>query len=398
MRIPLLGQNKTPRQLRIANAAFFFISGFGYSTWASRIPTIQSQLHLNEAQLGGVLFALPVGLMLTMPLTGRLLNTYSSRLIMLLGALILNVVLVLIGFSETIWQLVIMLFCFGSARNLLTLSTNTLAVAVQSLYNKSIMVTFHGIWSLAGFAGAAAGYLAVRFGIAPAYHFLIVSIVLLLLTLFFYGNTLRQQPVPKAGAAWYALPDKYLVKFALICFASMACENTMYDWSAIYFQKEIHTSHATATAAFVIYMVAMTSGRFVGDKLVTRMGIKTVLKFSGVFISAGLLLAVMLPYLFTAMAGFILVGLGVSCIVPMVFNLAGRSKKMSSGTALASISTIGYLGFLLVPPFVGFVAQTSSLRWSFGVMAMLGAMVAVMVWKIKTEEQTIDTQQAHTPE
>src|SRR6201989_3014694 len=95
---------KTPRQLRIANAVFFFLSGFGYSSWASRIPTIQHQLHLNEAQLGGILFAMPIGLILTLPVTGRLLSNYSSRRIMLFGCLFFSIVLGFIGFSTTVWQ------------------------------------------------------------------------------------------------------------------------------------------------------------------------------------------------------------------------------------------------------------------------------------------------------
>src|ERR1700729_1875110 len=98
---------KSPRQLRIGNAVFFFISGFGYATWASRIPTIQYQLHLNEAQLGAVLLALPVGLMFMLPITGRLLGVYSSRSVLLFGALLINVVLSLIGFAVDVWQLVI---------------------------------------------------------------------------------------------------------------------------------------------------------------------------------------------------------------------------------------------------------------------------------------------------
>lgn len=116
----------------------------------------------------------------------------------------------------------------------------------------------------------------------------------------------------------------------------------------------------------------MTIGRFAGDKLVTRLGIKTLLKCSGWLIFAGLLLAVLLPYPVTAGAGFAMVGLGVSGIVPMVFSMAGKSKTMSSGQALASISTIGYLGFLMVPPLVGFVAQAVNLRWSFAIIALLG--------------------------
>ena len=380
-------QSKTPQQYRAGAAIFFFISGFGYSTWASRIPTIKQELHLNNAQLGTALFALPVGLMLTMPLTSRLLSRYSSRAVMLLGSVLLSVILIAIGFTNTMWQLILMLLCFGSARNLLTLSINTQGVAVQALYKKSIMAAFHGIWSLAGFAGAAVGLLMVYFNIAPAYHFVFVSIALTLCTFYFIKDTLYQKPIKTGLKPVFSLPDKYLLKFSLICFACMACENTMYDWSALYFQKEVNPDKTVATAAFVIYLTAMTTGRFFGDKLVTRAGIKTVLKFSGLFILCGLLLAVLLPYTITAACGFILVGLGVSCVVPMVFSLAGKSKNMSSSSALASISTVGYLGFVLVPPFVGYIAQTASLRLSFGIIALFGAVIVYLVSKLKDGEE-----------
>jgi MFS family permease len=376
---------RTPKQFRIASAIFFFISGFGYSSWASRIPTIKLQLHLNDAQLGAVLFAMPIGLMCTLPLTTMLLTRYSSRGIILLGSILICIILTFIGLTNSMWQLIAMLCCFGSARNLQTLSINTQAVAVQALYSKSIMAMFHGIWSLAGFAGAAVGFVMVYFNIGVTYHFLFVSVSLLLITLYFVKDTLYQKPIPQKRKPVFSLPDKYLLKFSLICFACMACENTMYDWSALYFQKEVHAEKATATAAFVIYMIAMTTGRFFGDRLVTRVGIKTVLKFSGIFIFSGLVLAVVLPYLVTAAFGFILVGFGVSCIVPMVFSMAGKSKNMSSSTALASISTVGYLGFVMVPPLVGFIAQTANLRWSFALIALFGAAIIYLVSKIKSE-------------
>jgi fucose permease len=140
---------------------------------------------------------------------------------------------------------------------------------------------------------------------------------------------------------------------------------------------------STATGGFVVYMVAMTLGRFVGDAGVNRLGIKNILRLSGIFIFCGLLMAVSLPFTIPCMIGFVLVGLGVSCIVPMVFQMAGRSTTMSSGTALASISSIGYLGFLVVPPFIGFIAQAAGLQLSFGLIALLGALVVVLVYNIK---------------
>jgi MFS family permease len=372
------------RQYRIATSVFFFISGLGYSSWASRIPSIQQQLHLNEAQLGAVLFALPIGLILTMPVTGKLLGNFSSRKIMVFGAMFFNVVLSLPGFTTSVWQLALILFCFGCARNLLNLSMNAQAVAVQHLYSRSIMTTFHGIWSVAGSIGALTGLLMVSMNVSPSHHLLLISVLLLVFTIYYYPKTLPDEPVKDTvKRPAFSFPDKSLLKYSLICFACMATENTMYDWSGLYFEKVVGASKATAVAAFVVYMVAMTTGRFAGDKLVKKLGIKSILLYSGWLILSGLLLAILLPYPVTAGIGFIFAGLGVACVVPLVFSLAGKSKSTNSGQTLAAVSTIGYMGFLVVPPLIGFVAQATSLRLSFAIMAICGLLIVLMVRGIK---------------
>jgi len=383
----LVSKTQLPRiKHRTAALVYFFLSGFGYSTWASRIPAIQQQLHINEAQLGSALLAAPVGIVVTMPFTSNLLNKYSSKSIMILGALFYNIVLALLAFATSFWHLWLVLFCFGSSRNLLNLSMNAQGVEVQRLYENSIITTFHAVWSMAGFAGAAVGYLFVLSGLPLQVHFASVSIALIILAIVFYPNTYytrQHTPQPKKLFVW---PDKYLLVFAMIAFASMACENVMYDWSAIFFKKAVLTTKETATAAFVLYMVCMTTGRFFGDKIVPKFGIIPILRYSGIFIFSGLLLAGLLPYTITAAIGFILTGFGVSCIVPLVFSLAGKSTKMSSGSAIASVSTISYFGFLVVPPSVGFIAQAIGMRWSFCIMSVFGVIIILLVNKIKERE------------
>ncbi len=383
----LHGISKSPGTYRIATTLFFFISGFGYSTWASRIPAFQQQLHLSDAKLGTLLLASPIGVLVTVPFTGKLLNMYSSKSITLFGAVFYNIVLGLLAFTTKVWQLATILFLFGSSRNLLNLSMNAQAVEVQGLYGKSIMTSFHGLWSMAGFAGAAVGYLFTTLiastTVSIYYHFLSISIVLLALSFLCYPYMFYKKHEPQPGKPLFSLPDKYLLKFSLIAFASMACENVMYDWSGIYFQKVIGAAKGAATAAFVVYMIAMTTGRLAGDKLVNKLGIVPILKYSGLLISAGLLLAVVLPYRATAIMGFVMTGFGVSCIIPLVFSLAGQSTKTSSGAALASVSTIGYFGFLVVPPSVGFIAQEAGLQWSFGIISLFGLVIFFLMLSYK---------------
>lgn len=375
----------SPKGFRLANTVFFFVSGFGYSSWASRIPHIKAQLHLTEAQFGAVLFAFPIGLMLTMPFTGKLLNKYSSRYCMLLGAVLFNIVLALPGFSAFVWQLIIILLIFGASRNILNLSMNAQALEVQKLYPKSIMTTFHAVWSLAGFAGAGLGYVMVAHNIAPSYHLLGISVAMMAITACFYPMSIHTEPVP-VKKKFFSIPDKNLMKFALICFVSMACENTMYDWSGIYFQNVLHASARLTTAAFVFFMTAVTLGRFFGDYAVMKFGVKRILFYSGIFITIGFLICFLLPFIYPTIFGYLLIGIGVSCVVPLVFSIAGRSKSLSNGSALTSISTIGYLGFLIVPPMVGFISEFLNMKWAFLIMAFLGGMMILMVNKIGEEE------------
>lgn len=382
----------SPRSFRIATTIFFFISGFGYSTWASRIPAFQQMLHLNEKELGYLLLAAPIGVLVTVPFTGKLLSVYSSKSITLFGAIFYNIVLGLLAFVSQTWQLGVILFLFGSSRNLLNLSMNAQAVEIQNLYDRSIMTSFHGLWSMAGFAGAAVGYLFTTLisstALSVHYHFLAVSIVLMIFSMACYRYLYYKMPEVKIKRPLFSLPDKHLMKFSLIAFASMACENVMYDWSGIYFQKVIGVGKGAATAAFVVYMVAMTTGRLTGDKVVNKFGIIPILKWSGLLITSGMLIAVLQPYQGIAMAGFIMIGFGVSCIVPLVFSLAGSSGKTSSGAALASVSTIGYFGFLVVPPSVGFIAQQAGLQWSFAIISMFGLVIFALVWSMKQQPQS----------
>jgi len=372
-------------RLRRANAVYFFISGFGYSSWTSRIPGIKESLKLNDAHFGTLLFMMPVGLILTMPFTGKMLDHFKSRTIMLIGAMVYNTILACIGFSEYTWVLGITLFFFGSSRNVMNLSMNAQAIGVQALYKRSIMSSFHAVWSMAGFAGAAFGYLMVAKNVLPAWHLLGVSLFLSALTLYYYKDALDQRPDHSVKRSIFTLPPKRMLVFSLICFSSMACENTMYDWSGIYIRQVLHGTKAVATIAFVIYMVAMTTGRFLGDRMADRFGIQRVLAASGILIFAGFVVTVLSSYILLTLTGYLLTGFGVSCVVPFVFSLAGKIPMSNPGAALASISSLGYLGFLLVPPMIGYVAQASSLRVSFAVIALMGLFMIRLSTRINAE-------------
>jgi len=379
------GTNKKTlfRKYRIATSIFFFIAGLTFSTWASRIPAIQAKLELSDAGLGAVLFALPAGLMTSLPVSGWLVSRFGSGPMVIVGSVFYPLILLLLASSTSVLQLVLSLFSFGIMGNLINIAMNTQAVGVETLYGRSVMASFHGLWSLAGFTGAVVGTFFVSRGLPPIIHFSIVSGLCVLLVILSYKFTLPHDIGHRQRQKAFVKPDKKILLLGMIAFCCLVNEGAMSDWSGVYFKNIVKAPASLITLGYVAFTSTMAFGRFVGDSLVTKFGIKRMLQISGSVITSGLLLAVIFPYLPTATAGFFLVGFGVSSVVPIVYGLAGKSTTMSAGAALAAVSTIGFLGFLIGPPLIGFIAQAISLRWSFTLIAILGFGTALLAGKLK---------------
>ena len=368
---------------RIAVSVFFFIAGLTVSSWASRIPDIKEKLQLSEAALGGVLFALPVGQLVSLPLSGWLISKFGSRQLVTAAAIFFPLTLILLGCATTTWQLISVLFFFGLWANLLNISMNTQAVGVENLYGRSIMASFHGLWSLAGFCGAAIGNFFVSASLSPLAHFAVIALAALVMVLTSSRLALPDDDRKKTSQRFFVKPGKSVLLLGLIAFCCMLCEGSMADWSGVYFQKVIHAPARLTTLGYVAFMGTMATGRFFGDKLITTFGVKNILRASGILIGSGLTTMIVFPYLASAIAGCLLVGFGVSCVVPMVYALAGKSKTMSPGVALAAVSTISFIGFLVGPPVIGFIAQLAGMQWSFALVAVLGLGTAVLGSRIR---------------
>ena len=376
----------TKQELRIyrwALAFFFFISGMRFASWASRIPDIQLKLHLSDASLGTVLFALPVGSIGGLPISGYLVAKFGSRKMLLLSVILFPLSMVGIGLANNGIVLALQLVFFGISGNLMNICVNTQAVSLEALYKRSIMASFHGLWSLGGFSGALLGTLMVGLKISPVYHFLYMSITCLVLAFVVYPYTLKKEEPVAQRTSIFIKPDTYLLYIGFIAFGSMVCEGTMFDWSGVYFLKVVKASAALRSFGYISFMSSMAIGRFVGDKLISNLGRQKVLQMSGIIIASGLLVSVLLPYLVTATIGFLMVGFGVSSVVPLCFAMAGKSTKMASSLAIAAVSSIGFIGFLMGPPLIGYIAQAVSLRLSFTVIACFGASIFFTAPRLK---------------
>ncbi|HRP56801.1 MFS transporter [Agriterribacter sp.] len=374
------------RAARIAVSTLFFSAGFCFASWASRIPDIQQKLSLNEAGLGMVLLSLPVGLMVSLPVSGFVVARYGSRHTAIIAALLYAILLPFLGIVVLVWQLVTVLFLFGFAGNLLNISMNTQGVSVEALYGRSIMASFHGVWSVAGFSGAAVGAFMLSLSVSPLLHFGIITILVCCFVIVVYKYLLTKDIHSDSKAPVFVKPDNALLKLGLIAFCCMVCEGTMFDWSGIYFAKEVQVPKSLTTLGYVAFMTTMAGGRFAGDRMSVKIGRKNMIRVSGLLIAGGLVLAVVLPYTIPATIGFLITGMGVSSVVPLLYSAAGRSGKVAPGVALAAVSTIGYLGFLFGPPVIGLIAEAFGLRWSFALIAFLGLGVTLLAGFSRIED------------
>lgn len=369
----------SPFRSRLSISCMFFLHGLCFSSWGARIPAIQDIHHLSEAELGSVLLTLPVGSILSMSLAASLVNRFGSRRVLLLAICAYSSLLVTLGLAQSVWQLSLLLIVFGVASNLVNVSLNTQAVDIEQIYKRSIMASMHGLWSLAGFVGAFIGAFMIAENYSPYLHFLFILGLVITLALPCSSNLLHARSTHSgARTKLFKLPEKSLLVLGLICFLSMICEGAMFDWSGIYFKKVVRAQGGWVGAGYIAFMSTMAGTRFVADRFKERFGIEKTLLTSGLFIFVGLIISVLFPYLETSLLGFLLVGSGVSAVVPMVLSEAAKTSALSPSGAIASVSSIGFFGFLLGPPLIGWIAGASGLRLSFTVIALMGLSIALL--------------------
>ena len=372
------------QRTRIAVALFYFGQGIAFASWASRIPDIKHRLNLSDGALGSILLCLPLGQLFTMPVSAALVTKYGSKKVLTIAAPLYVVALTNLGLAAAPWQLALFLFMFGVIGNIANISLNTQGVEAEKLYNRPINTSFHGAWSIAGFAGALVGLLMVNLHVKPYMHFIFVLLLIWVNVFINYKHLVsgRAQGA-QMKQRFFIKPEGALLKLGIIAFFAMATEGAMFDWSGVYFKEIVMAPHSLIVLGYASFMVMMATGRFLGDFVISKIGRKPTMQLSGLTIFSGMALAVLFPYIATATIGFMMVGLGTATNIPSVFSIAGKNEKVSAGVALAMVSSVSYFGFLMGPPLIGYISQLSSLRYSYAVVGCFGLLISFLVTKIK---------------
>jgi MFS family permease len=364
--------------------AVFFALGATAGVWAARIPAIKAGLHLSAGTLGLVLLGPAIGSMLTMPVTGALLATFSPRRLTQAGVLVVSVMLPLATFAGSAWQLFAVLAGWGAGIGTTDVAMNTEAAAAQEHLGRTTMSSFHAAYSVGGLAGAGTGAVAAAAALSSRANFTIASVLILIIGVtcaqLFASRPAGQEAGPRHRSRWPAW-SWALACLALIAFGSFLAEGAASDWSAVYLHSSLGASPGVAAVGYTVFSVFMVAGRLAGDRLTDRTGPARLVRISAAIAAVSFLGALLAGRVGAGLAGFAMLGAGLSVVVPTVFTAASRLGV--PGPNLALVTSTGYLGMLAGPALIGGLAEAVGLPGALGTLVVITGLTAVLAGVVR---------------
>lgn len=381
---------------RFAVNAFFFINGFIFANWASRIPRLQEVYGMDNSALGYILLAHSIGAFIAMPGTGWLIHRYGSDRITFLSGLFYAISFLMLSNSPSYWVLFLPFFMMGATSGVLDVAMNAQAVDIERLYHKPIMTFFHALFSIGMVFGGLSGSLFTKLGWELTPHFTMVALFSAL-TMFLVRKALLPETIQNAAKEdqpFLMLPRGPVIALGFIAFCCMIGEAAMSDWSTNYMKNIMLSPESSAAFGLTAFAAAMTTGRLIGDRARAKYGDKKMLIAGTILSIIGLFLVLLKLHFVTVLIGFAIVGLGLSNIVPIVYSLSGDLEGIPTGVGIAMATTIGYSGFMIGPPVIGFLADRWDLHKAlFSILLLFVIMFFVVfryqsIFRKKTTNQT----------
>ncbi|THH41624.1 MFS transporter [Neolewinella litorea] len=359
---------------RIGVSLAFAINGLVYANWTSRLPRLQELYGIDNGETGFVLTSLALGALVAMPLAGFLIVRSGSRRLAIISTLVFVLSVPLMAYMPNYWALLAVVPLIGISTGVMDVAVNAQSVEVEKLWGKPITSSFHACFSGGMFvgAGSAAGFISLGLDLGP--HLLTVSLISMLVSVYALRHFLQDRPGPVADAGGNS-GSKFTFAIVLLGLASlctMVGEGAMADWTPLYMTRVTGSPEVLAPLAQASFSGAMFLGRAFGDFGRSRLGSRTIVVSGAALALIGVSLAILIPLPGVAIAGFGLVGLGLSNIVPVVFSQASKVPGLRPGVGISSVSTIGYAAFLFGPPVIGFVSDFQSSRLPEGLPLLPG--------------------------
>ena len=369
------------KRARLAVLTIFFVNGAVLASWIAYIPTVKERMALSESTLAFVLLSAAVGALVSMPLTGVLIPRWGSRRVTRAATVFYCLLLLGPLLAPTLPGLILALFAFGALQGAMDVAMNAQAVAVEDGYDRPIMSTFHGFWSVGGLTGASLGGLALAVGLPPGAHAL--GIIVLVGGAGLYALRFLPLAHDEEDVHAFALPRGPLLLLGLLAFFALVAEGAVADWSGVYLREGLGVGAGFAAFGYAAFSLTMMIGRFTGDKLVQTLGPAQLIRLSAALGALGLGLGLGLHHPLAALFGFACAGLGVANLIPIFFSAAGRVPGVNAGTGIAAVSTTGYFGFLAGPPAIGLTAEMTGLRWALFIIVGFFSVIALLAHTLK---------------
>lgn len=312
-------------------------------------------------------------------MTGILASRFGCRVVIVASSIVLALVVPLLAIVDTVPALAISLALFGASVGTVDVAMNIQAVMVEKDSGQNMMSGFHGLFSLGGIFGAGGVSLLLASGVAPLAATFAISAMLIVLLLLSFSGLLPYGNREAGDTPLFVVPKGIVMFIGLLCFLVFLGEGAILDWSALFLIGTRGIDPVQAGFGYTMFAIAMTIGRLTGDTIVKTLGGMKVVVGGGLLAAAGFLLAVFAPIEPLAFAGFLLVGIGASNIVPVLFTAAGNQSRMPASLAIAAITTLGYAGILVGPAAIGFVAQHWTLSLAF-IMVAGGLVFVALSW------------------
>ncbi|MBV8467189.1 MAG: MFS transporter [Burkholderiales bacterium] len=358
---------------RVAIPALFFLLGVLYASWAARLPTIRETLSLDAARLGTVLLGGGIGSVLSYPLAAWLVGHHGARHAALWAGLGLAALFPMLPWIGDWRGLMLGLLLLGVLTSSFDVAINALGAEAEQDAGRPIMSMLHAWFCVGTFVGALLGSLVAYWGISPALHFGVVSLVMVAVIVPTNNSLPCDRPTAEASGGHFTIPHGALIALGLIAFLGAVSEGSLTNWIPLYLREHLHASIGTAPLGYAAFAGAMLAARLVGDRLKERVGARRLLSASSLVGAAGIGLAVIAPSVALSIPGLVLAGLGVAAVFPCIFSAAGRE----GAGALASVATLGYAGGLFGPPLMGFVVHWHGMQAGFVVLAAISIAVSI---------------------
>jgi MFS family permease len=378
------------RVRRVAIIAVFTLLGGAEGTWAARIPAVKDGLHLSPGMLGLALLGPALGCVLAMPAVGAILASVAPRRVVQVGLVAVAGLLPVTTVATSTWQLFIVLTGWGAGIGAVDVGMNTEAAAVQDLLGRRVMSRFHAAYSVGGLAGAGLGSIAAATDVSARTTFIIAAVTILVVGLggaqAFAAQPAHQVTGEQAPRSRRPRWSWALLALGAMSFASFLGEGSASNWSAVYLHSSLGASPALAAIGFTVFSAVMAVGRLSGDWLTDRVGPVRLVRLSGAVAAVGFGGALLIGHIWSGLAGFALLGGGLSVVVPLAFTAAARLGQ--PGPNLAFATSTGYLGSLAGPPIIGGLAELTSLPLALGFVAVLSGTIVLMAGTVRPRPAT----------